>query len=292
MICSGRRACCFPFFSLRRRSTRSSPAGGGGLTRAGTSASSTAASRSGSARSAPGRNEARKPAIAGSRARSRLTVLTVILTLQQRPQHLLEGTDNIVLVLGGQAGGYGEQNASLEEAVGERAGALAVIALEIRVLRQVPGKAPAVHAGFVDEAEVVVIDVQPPVRHHNVRNALRRGHYSLGPERAVDTLGSWRVRVSGDQEAACVTLGVDDFSQLHLRKSLERFPDAVFAAPHVFDGRGQFPELDARDRGAQLIHAVALAPEPQVGTVEDHAAALVTRIAHVVASRSALLKPP
>ena len=64
------------------------------------------------------------------------------LSSEFRCENFFEGANDIALVVTREAGGYRQQDAALEEAIGHRTGALAIFGDEALVLHEVPGKTP------------------------------------------------------------------------------------------------------------------------------------------------------
>ena len=83
----------------------------------------------------------------------------------------MERVDDVLLVLLGEAGRNGQQEGALEQAVGNRAGAFAIVRAGVLIFGQRPGRVPFVSAGFMHQAGNVRVDVKSPLGHDDVVDA-------------------------------------------------------------------------------------------------------------------------
>ena len=206
-------------------------------------------------------------------------------------QHLPEGADDVVLVLRREARRDGNQHAALEQCVRRRARTLGVVAAQTDVLSHAPREAAGVHARAHLQTGDVVVEVQSPLCHHDVRDALRPGANSLRPQRVAHPPRGLSVAIGGDEEAARIARRIHEPAQPHRLEALQRRANAVLARAHGGNGLRQPAQLHAQHRGAHFVHAVAAAPDLQTRIVQNQPPGLVARVAQVVRGERAAVEP-
>jgi hypothetical protein len=132
---------------------------------------------------------------------------------------------------------------------------------------------------LIHQAHDIGVNMQAPVRHHHIGDALGKGGNSLGSERLPDPLG-FRGTIEGkNQKAPGIALGIDDTPQVDLKEGFEAPANAVLALSHNL---GQFAELDAKNGAAYLVQPAASAPETEIEIVKNGTARVVARVAVIV----------
>src|SRR6185437_580055 len=107
----------------------------------------------------------------------------------------------------------------------------------------------------------VVVDVQSPLGHYDIIDALGQRDDSLCSQCAIYLFCSLRSLKCRQQETSRIAIRVNDAAETNLGKLFECFADSVFAAVHLCDDFRQLFQLDPQNGSAYFIHSIPAPPK-------------------------------